>query len=429
MSLLLRPPQIRAENALTLLVVLHRPLQALLGIDGAPLLAALEDALHGRGPALLPIAADTSPAVVERMMRALRPSSVRDSDGVRHLDPDAPGVADDVALVAATSGSTGTPKGVEISGAAILASARASLRRIGDTGSDWLCVLPPTHIAGIQVMARTLVGGGELLRAPFSPQTIAAATAGRRPHVSLVPTQLRRVMDAGVDLSVFATIALGGAPARPELLQQARTAGGRVVTTYGMTETSGGCVYDGTPLDGVRVDLDSGGRIHLGGDVVASGYRLLPETTRDHMREYDGTRWFATNDLGAWDSAGRLVIQGRADDVIITGGHNVQAQAVASCLQGHPGVADAVVVGCPDAEWGEIVVAVVVPTPGHATPGLAELRDWTRRGLPHYAAPRELELRSELPMLASGKPDLARLRAEVTRSKDVGTSHVPGTSH
>ncbi|QVQ52958.1 AMP-binding protein [Spiractinospora alimapuensis] len=409
--------------------MLHRPLQALLGIDGAPLLAALDDALRGHGPALLPIAADTPPAVVDRMVRALRPATIRDPDGVRDVDPEAPGVGEDVALVVGTSGSTGTPKGVELPGAAVLASARASLRRIGDTGGDWLCVLPTTHIAGIQVMARTLVGGGELLRVPFSPDTIVAATAGRRPHVSLVPTQLRRVMDAGVDLSVFATIALGGAPARPELLAEARAAGGRIVTTYGMTETAGGCVYDGTPLSGVRVDLDSAGRIHLGGEVVASGYRLRPDLTRDHMLERDGTRWFATSDLGAWDESGRLVVRGRADDVIITGGHNVQAQAVASSLQDHPRVADAVVVGRPDPEWGESVVAVVVPRDGHAAPGLSELRDWTRRGLPHYAAPRELQLRSELPMLASGKPDLARLRAEVTQSLDVGTSHVPGTSH
>ncbi|NVI86773.1 AMP-binding protein, partial [Actinomadura sp. BRA 177] len=186
---------------------------------------------------------------------------------------------------------------------------------------------------------------------------------------------------------------------------QARGRGARVFTTYGMSETCGGCVYDGTPLPGMRVALGDGGRIRLAGPSLFTGYRLRPELTAE-VRDGD---WFVTQDLGAMED-GRLRVRGRVDDVINTGGEKVVAGEVAAALSRHPAVRDVVVVGRPDPEWGERVTAVVVPAPS-AAPELAELRAFVRETMPACAAPRELELVEAIPLLASGKPDRARLCA------------------
>ncbi|MFD0800255.1 class I adenylate-forming enzyme family protein, partial [Streptomonospora algeriensis] len=227
-----------------------------------------------------------------------------------------------------------------------------------------------------------------------------------------VPTQLRRLVDAGADLSAFGTILVGGAAAQPELLETARAVGGRVVTTYGMSETCGGCVYDGEPLEGVGVRIADDGRILLGGPTLFAGYRLDPDATAARLvRDEDGAPWLRTGDLGRFDADGRLAVRGRLDDVVNTGGHKVVPGEVAALLMRLDSVADAAVVGRPDPVWGERVAAVVVPADPAAPPGLEEVRAWVGAHLPRYAAPRELELRSRLPLLSSGKPDLAALRA------------------
>jgi O-succinylbenzoic acid--CoA ligase len=204
-------------------------------------------------------------------------------------------------------------------------------------------------------------------------------------------------------------VLLGGAAADPSLLDRARAAGVPVVTTYGMSETCGGCVYDGRPLDGVAVRLDSDGRIRLGGDVVFAGYRLRPDRTADALTFEDGRRWHVTKDLGRWDGE-RLEVVGRVDDLINSGGEKVAPLAVEAALSAAPGVRDAVVVGAPDPEWGQRVVAVVVPTDPERPPSLEELRAAVRDRLPSYALPRQLRLVGAVPMLPSGKPDRARLR-------------------
>ncbi|GIH80495.1 O-succinylbenzoic acid--CoA ligase [Planobispora longispora] len=304
-------------------------------------------------------------------------------------------------MVIATSGTTGTPKGVQLPAAALRASAAASLERLAARpGERWLCCLPPSHVSGLQVLVRSLLGGTEpIIHDGFSPEAVLAAGAD---HVSLVPTQLRRLLAVSADLSAFRTILLGGAAAPPDLLAAARAADARIVTTYGMSETCGGCVYDGRPLDGVDLKIGDDGRIRISGPVVFSGYRLRPDLTAA-ARE-DG--WFVTSDLGTFDG-GRLRVLGRADDVINTGGQKVVAAAVAEVVAGHPAVADAAVVGRPDPEWGERVVAVVVSS---APPSLAELRAFVKERLPAYAAPAELVVVTEIPLLANGKPDLAALR-------------------
>ncbi|GAA4901524.1 AMP-binding protein [Streptomonospora salina] len=382
-----------------------------MGVEPAELTDLLDDSLQQRGPALLPLDPALPRPRLEAVLAAMRPSSLRTPEGVTALDGGS-GTGEDTALTIATSGSTGAPKGVELPAPALLASARASLRRIGAADGDrWLCVLPHTHISGLLVLVRALAAGTEPVVEPFGPAAAARAAQRHRPHVSLVPTQLRRLVDAGCDLSAFGTILLGGAAAQPGLLEAARAAGGRVVTTYGMSETCGGCVYDGEPLEGVQVRLEDDGRILLGGRTLFAGYRRDPGATAEALVSgEDGAPWLRTGDLGGFDDRGRLAVRGRLDDVVNTGGHKVVPAEVAALVMRMDSVADAAVVGRPDPEWGERVAAVVVPVDPAAPPGLEEVRTWVARHLPRYAAPREVEIRSSLPLLTSGKPDLAALR-------------------
>jgi O-succinylbenzoic acid--CoA ligase len=387
---------------------MERLVKAVILPPGPRLHRVLSDALDRTGPAVCPISPDLPAPALAELLDELRPAWVETEEGIRGYAPRggpgaAPPVAAGTAVLIATSGSTGRPKIAELSGAALRHSAVATLERVeAEPGDRWLCCLPTSHIAGVQVLVRSLVADtGPVIHPRFD---IAAVAASAAQHISVVPTQLRRLLDAGVDLSAFRSILLGGAAAAPPLVAEARSRGGRVFTTYGMSETCGGCVYDGVPLDGVGVDLGPDGRIRLRGPVLFTGYRLRPDLT---AATRDGD-WFVTQDLGVIED-GRLRIRGRVDDVINTGGEKVVAGEVASVLSRHPSVRDVVVVGRPDREWGERVTAVVVPDGGRA-PSLDELRLWARERLPVHAAPRELELIDAIPLLPSGKPDRARLR-------------------
>ncbi len=392
-----------------------RPLHAVLlppAEAAGRMLEALAAALDGTGPAILPLDPDLPGPRLAALLDAFAPSAIESSEGrLRYASAPsgghpAIGVGPGTALVIATSGSTGVPKGTELSAAALLASARASLRRIGATeGERWLCCLPAFHIAGIQVLVRSLLAGAEPVVVPrLEPGTLAASGCA---HVAVVPTQLRRLVDAGEDLTALRTVLLGGAPPGTGLVDAARAVGARVVTTYGMSETSGGCVYDGVPLDDVSVDIRADGRIRIAGPVLFSGYRLRPDLT---AAARDG-RWFVTSDLGELGPSGELRVRGRADDVINTGGEKVVAAEVEAALGSCAGVREAAVVGQPDPEWGEVVTAVVVPADPSAPPLLADVRAHVRTRLPGYAAPAALVLVPEIPMLPSGKPDRAALRA------------------
>jgi O-succinylbenzoic acid--CoA ligase len=365
--------------------------------DAARLLDPLRAALDGTGPALLPL--DAGDPRLDSLLAAYSPDLVTDAEGVTRNRDGGDGTEPDTAVIVATSGSTGVPKGVRLAATALLASARASLDRIGARpGERWLCCLPVNHVAGLQVLVRSILADREPVTSGNDYQ-----------HVSLVPTQLRRLLEAGELPDGVRTVLLGGAAAPSGLLQEAREAGVRVVTTYGMSETCGGCVYDGLPLDGVRVREDREGRLVIDGPVLFSGYAGQAPRTGP----------FVTTDLGNVDKSGYVTVRGRADDVINTGGYKVVPGEVVRALLTCPAVRDAAVVGRADPEWGERVVAVVVPASRADPPDVKLLRTHVRGMLPRYAFPSEVVLVDAIPLLPSGKPDLASLRREHSPAKSV----------
>lgn len=368
-----------------------RPAAVLPGGTGreavAALLAALPGALDGSAPAVHPV--DPGAAL-----------------------PPGPAVPPGVAAVVRTSGSTsGTGHLVALDGAGLLASARATHARLAGPG-QWVACLPSHHIAGLQVLVRSVVAGTRPVvldtAAGFRAADLAAAVRRLDPgvpgYLSLVPTQLARVMaddNAVAALRGLAAILVGGARTAPALLESARAAGLPVVTTYGMTETGGGCVYDGVALDGVEVEVDADSRIWITGPVLARGYLDDPAADRATFHERDGRRRLRTNDRGRL--TGRtLTVLGRLDDVIVTGGLNVSAAAVEHALGDLAGVGDLVVVGVPDDHWGALVTAVVT---GPEAPGLAEVRDHVAARLGRHHAPRALVRVGELPLRGPGKVD------------------------
>ncbi len=301
-------------------------------------------------------------------------------------------------LVVETSGSSGTPKRVLLSRAAVLASVAATERRLGGRGR-WALVLPPTYVAGLQVVVRSLVAGHE----PVLEGWEDAA------YTSLVPTQLHRMLDRPDELAALQrleAVLLGGGPVEPALRRRAEEAGVRVVATYGAAETAGGCVYDGYALDGVAVALGVGGRIRISGPTLFDGYEGDARATDAVL--VDG--WFVTSDAGRLDDDGRLHVLGRVDDVVVSGGVNVPTPAVAARLRQHPAVLDAAVVGVPDEEWGSRVVAFVV-----GDLDLAAARAWVAEAHPRSWAPRELHLVDALPLLPHGKLDRRSLQARAAR--------------
>jgi O-succinylbenzoic acid--CoA ligase len=303
-------------------------------------------------------------------------------------------------LVIETSGSTGRPKKVLLSRDAMRTSALATHARLGGPG-QWVLNLPPTYVAGVQVLYRSVVAGTEPVVFEESFRRTREQVTGRS-YVSLVPTQLVRHLRGLGDLeslAQFDAVLIGGGPLEAGVRAEAERVGLRIVQTYGMSETCGGCVYDGMPLDGVEVRIDEG-QVLLRGPVLFDGYDGEPTRTADALRG----GWLVTNDLGHLDGDGRLRIDGRADDVIVSGGVKVPAQAVEAMLTGDPSVLEVLVVGVPDPEWGERVVAVVEPFDPVTLGGLRDLVE------PRAWAPRQLVLVEALPRLPNGKPDRVAVR-------------------
>jgi O-succinylbenzoic acid--CoA ligase len=360
------------------------------------LLPALERVLAGRDPALVAVAADGDH---EAELRALGVGSEID---------------DDVALVAVTSGTTGAPKGALLTAAALTASASATHDRLGGPGS-WLLALPPHHIAGLQVLVRSVLAGSVPVELDVTsrgfditelPGAIRRLGTGRR-YTSLVAAQLAKALTdpaAAAALAELDAVLLGGGPAPRPVLDAAAAAGIAVIRTYGMSETAGGCVYDGVPLDGVLLRVPADGRIAIGGATLAKGYRnpVDPDPFAD-------PGWFRTDDLGTVDEAGVLTVLGRADDAISTGGLTVLPQPVEAALCTHPAVSDSAVFGLADDRLGQRVAAAIVVRGGCEPPSLEALRAHVARTLDATAAPREMHIVDTLPRRGIGKVDRTAL--------------------
>lgn len=358
------------------------------------LLPALQRALDGRDSALIAAPA----ADFDTTLRGLRVGEEID---------------DDVALVVTTSGTTGAPKGALLTAAALTASASATYQRLGGPGR-WLLAIPPYHIAGLQVVVRSVIAGTEPVELDVTagfdidqlPAAVAALGSGRR-YTSLVAAQLAKALSdpsATAALAELDAILLGGGPAPRPVLDAAAAAGLTVVRTYGMSETAGGCVYDGVALDGVGMRVGADGRIALGGDTLAKGYRNPVDP--DPFAE---PGWFVTDDLGTVDDRGVLSVLGRVDDAISTGGLTVLPGAVEAALGTHESVADCAVFGVADDRLGQRVVAAIVLTAGSTAPTLDSLRSHLARTLDATAAPRELHVVEELPRRGIGKLDRVAL--------------------
>ena len=433
-------------------------------------------------PGLIPLSTPGEDALHPHAvrLRADRPSDPRallDSFGRIFTGND----QDSIALLVGTSGSTGTPKHTALSTRALRASAEATEDFFDDgagaAASQWLLALPAHYVAGAQVLARSVLAGtvpviARSVTEPvhFTPEVFLQAVeqlSSARRFVSLVPTQLHKLLETARNeprtgkeihaaLRSFTGILLGGAPASADLLAAATALGLNTVTTYGSAETAGGCVYSGSILPGVRVELvpEEGmpavpdtdgkpaqvGRIWISGAHLANGYIGDAARTAEHFfTAADGTRWYRTDDYGLLSPAAtpnsnkncseqRLQVLGRSDDVLISGGVKISARAVATVLEEHPAVREACVVGLPDARWGTAIAAAVtlvpsadaaaalVPSAGAAAaptenrPTLNEelcalLRARCAEKLGAPAAPKQLSILPDFPLTSTGKPD------------------------
>lgn len=334
------------------------------------------------GDAVFPLDARLPGPARDRLLQAVAPTRIFDLDGDHRLDGRP--VEDGDALVVATSGTTGEPKAAVLTMNAVAASAHASSSRLQVVDRDcWFACLPPAHVGGFSVVARAILTGTPLLTAPkFDPESYVEATRHGATLVSLVATALARI-----DASLVRTVVLGGA--RPPAARPPNC-----VVTYGMTETGSGVVYDGVPLEGVEIDIRDG--------LVHVRCPMLLRTYRDGTDPRDNNGWFCTGDVGVF-ADGRLVVHGRAGDMIVTGGEKVWPDEVESVIAALPSVEDVCVAGVPDPEWGDAVHAWIIPRKG-AAPSLDEVRNHVKKTLPPWCAPRTIHLVSEIPRTALGKP-------------------------
>jgi O-succinylbenzoic acid--CoA ligase len=362
-----------------------------LDLPGGPAFVEAMRKAWDDGDAVLPIDSRLPRHAADRLLEALRPAVVIDRNGVHPRGQGVPTEPGD-ALVVATSGTTGEPKGVVLDHRAVLASALATSARLAvDPAADhWIACLPLAHIGGLAVVTRALLTDTPCtVLDGFEARVVEELGHGGATLISLVATALRRA-----DTSGYRAVLLGGA-APPETLP------GNVVTTYGMTETGSGIVYDGRPLDGVDVAIGDGttgsdGEILLRGPMLLRGYR-------DGSDPRLAGGWLPTGDAGRLEPDGTLTVFGRTAEVIVSGGEKVWPAPVERVLGAHPGVDQVAVWKRSDPEWGERVVAWVVPTDLARPPGLDDLREWVAGQLPRWAAPREVVVTDQLPRTGSGK--------------------------
>jgi O-succinylbenzoic acid--CoA ligase len=355
------------------------------------------------GAALMPIDSRLPGPEADALLRLARPTVVVSAAGeelAAERRNDGVPVDDGVILVVHTSGTAGDPKLVQFDRGAIDGAVAASTFALEATPRDpWICCLPLAHVGGMLVLLRgVLLGAPVSVHPGFDPSLIGAEPDVA--FVSVVPTMLGRLLEARVDLTRFRAILVGGAHLWPDVRTRAERAGAHVIETYGLTESCGGVVYDGLPLPSVETRVNEDGGIELRGPMLTLGYRFDAAAT-EHAFTADG--WLRPGDAGEIDADGRLHVVGRIDDLINTGGEKVWPQEVESVIREHPKVAEVGVGGRLDPEWGQRVVAFVVPADPAAPPTLEELRDFVSARIGRYKAPQELVVADELPRTVSGK--------------------------
>ena len=370
-----------------------------------PVWIPLLEATWGSGAAVLPLDPRLRPAELRAVVERANPGLVLDGEGAT-IRTDGRSVEPETAVAVATSGTAGMPKVVELSRSALEAAVDGSARALGSAPTDsWLCCLPVAHIGGLLVLLRAVIAGSPVqVHAAFDAAAVAAADVD---HVSLVPTMLHRLLESGADLGRFRSLLVGGAELTEATVETALDRGARVVHTYGLTETCGGIAYDGRLFDRAAARLGAEDELQLAGPTLMRGYRGDPAATAAAFT-LDG--WLRTGDAGSIDGDGRVRVRGRLDERIRTGAETVWPQEVETALRGHPKIREVAVAGRPDPEWGEHVVAFVVPSLVDEPPTLEELRDHAAEALARFKAPRELVLLAELPRTASGKVRRAELR-------------------
>jgi o-succinylbenzoate---CoA ligase len=364
---------------------------------GTAWLPVLRHARHV-GAAVLPIDLRLSTSERSALIATAQPTVIADADGVRRAD----GVTIDpaIALVIATSGTSGQARLAELPGVAVEAAVIASAAAIDARPEDrWLSCLPLAHIGGLLVLERHLLLGAPVTFRNRLTRSVVARLRETR-FTSLVPTQLTRLLDAGADLGRFRAILVGGSGLDVELTNRAAEAGVRAVPTYGMTETCGGVVYAGRPLVGVEVRAARWGELLVRGPTLMRGYRLDPAAS---VAAFEPGGWLRTGDGGEVESDGTVRVLGRLADVIVSGGEKIWPAEVEAALSTHAGVAGVLVSGSPDREWGERVVARVVPRRRAAPPSLDALRDYAAETIARHKLPRELIIVERLDRTSLGK--------------------------
>ena len=354
-------------------------------------------------------------AVLDGLLAAVAPTHIVDDDGRRVLPGGVP-VPAGTAAVVVTSGTTGAPKGVELTVEGATAIGHGWAGVMGHEPDDhWLVCLPLHHVAGLAILARARVTGAAVtVHDGFDLGAVGAAPGALGATlVSVVPTMLGRLLDAGAPVHEYRRVVTGGAPLPPALRDRAQAAGVAVMDAYGQSETWGGCVANGVPIPGATVRLGPADEIEIAGAMVMRDYRRDPEASR---RAFTHDGWLRTGDVGAFAPDGRLQVVDRMRDLVITGGVNVSPVEVEHVLADHPAVADVAVVGAPDAEWGERVVAHVVPRDPAAPPTLDDLRAFARDRLTAPKLPRELVVVEAVPRSPGGKI----LRRELRAPRDGG---------
>jgi O-succinylbenzoic acid--CoA ligase len=358
------------------------------------------------GASFLPIDVRLSVPEQQRLIDLARPSVVVRPEEETILADAAPVDPDTSWAVVPTSGTGGAPRLAQLARASLGAAVAASLDALDASAYDpWVACLSPAHIGGLLVLLRGAFTGSRVtILERFEPGALLAE-APDGAHVALVPTMLERLVRGGGDLTRLGVLLVGGGALDPELRAAAESLGGRIVSTYGSTETGGGIVYDGRVFEGSEVRItserpDSIGGIELRGPTIMDGYRADPAATASAFAS-DG--WLRTGDVGRIDSAGRLRVRGRADDAIRTGAETVWPDEVEAVLRTHPAVGDVAVAGLHDPEWGAHVTAWVVPVNPLEPPTLEQLREHCRDDLARFKAPRDLRIVTALPRTASGK--------------------------